>query len=187
MYNAYTSTCLTTCETGYSPLKDALGKYYCGVCTSTCNSCSVSSATCTSCVNPYFLYSATCITKENIPDGFYGNTTARTADSCLTQCTKCVSSALCTACISTYFLYQVRISIFVTSFSSFFFVFPKKKDSCISSCPDGMVADGSGSCKESTSSLVSNLSDNSKVVPFPMLLACIVFGFSVYFSKYEYN
>jgi len=127
MFNAYTSTCLTTCETGYSPLKDSYGKYYCGACTSTCNSCSVSSTTCTSCANPYFLYSATCITKENIPDGFYGNTTTRTADSCLTECTKCVSSALCTSCISTYFLYQVRISILVTSFSSFFFVFPKKR------------------------------------------------------------
>lgn len=52
---------------------------------------------------------------------------------------------------------------------------------CPSSAP---VPETSGGCTASKS--LSSLQENSSsVVPFPMLLSCIAFCISVYFSKYE--
>lgn len=52
------------------------------------------------------------------------------------------------------------------------------------SCPDkAPIDDGNGGC--TTSNTIDSLSSSSRVIPFPMLLSCIAFCISVYFSKYE--
>ncbi|EAS00772.1 transmembrane protein, putative (macronuclear) [Tetrahymena thermophila SB210] len=166
-FNPIANTCTTSCERdGYNLLKQG-NTYVCGVCTNSCNTCKNQSSYCTSCSSPLYLLQNKCITKSEITDGFYPNDAQHTADSCSSVCTKCVSSQICTSCIPNFFMVAGQ---------------------CLSQCPNNLpVPDGSGGCKEDTSSKVSNIQDDNKVVPFPMLLASIAFCISIYFSKYEYH
>ncbi|KAL4449891.1 hypothetical protein ABPG74_015010 [Tetrahymena malaccensis] len=165
--NPITNTCTTSCENdGYNLLQQG-STYVCGICTNSCNTCRNQADYCTSCNSPLYLLQNKCITKSEIIDGFYPNDSQHTADPCSTICTKCVSSSVCTGCISNFFLVEGK---------------------CLSTCPtEKPIPDGQGGCKEDTSTKVSNIQDDNRVVPFPMLLASIAFCISIYFSKYEYH
>ncbi|KAL4499137.1 hypothetical protein ABPG72_017039 [Tetrahymena utriculariae] len=165
--NPITNTCTTSCEKdGYNLLKQG-NSYVCGVCFNSCNSCRNQADYCTSCSSPLYLLFNKCITKSEITDGFYPNDIQHTADPCSSVCTKCVSSSICTSCISNFFIVEGQ---------------------CLSTCPTSKpIPDGQGGCKEDTSAKVSNIQDDNKVVPFPMLLASVAFCISIYFSKYEYH
>ncbi|KAL4507260.1 hypothetical protein ABPG72_002053 [Tetrahymena utriculariae] len=162
-YIQYQTTCVQSCPSGYSRLIQN-GVYVCGICDPKCQTCDTLSTICTSCYPYTYLYNQTCVIKSQIPEGYYGDNTTWTAQPCMNYCAACSYQSLCTQCASSAVIYQ---------------------GVCYANCPSNApVPDGAGSCKEAI--IPTAISDsNSKIVPFPMLLSCIAFCISVYFSKYE--
>ncbi|EAR99021.4 transmembrane protein, putative (macronuclear) [Tetrahymena thermophila SB210] len=162
-YIQFQTTCVQSCPQGYSKLIQN-GVYVCGVCDPKCKTCDTLSTTCTSCYDYTYLYNQTCVTQSQIPEGYYGDNTTWTVQPCMTYCISCSFKALCNTCASQAVIYQ---------------------GICYASCPSNVpVPDGAGGCKEAI--IPTAISDNNtKIVPFPMLLSCIAFCISVYFSKYE--
>ncbi|EAR90771.2 transmembrane protein, putative (macronuclear) [Tetrahymena thermophila SB210] len=162
-YIKYQTTCVSSCPSGYSRLMQG-GVYVCGLCDPNCQACDTISTTCTSCYPNTYLYNQKCITQSQIPAGNFGDNATWTVQPCMNYCVACSYKSLCTTCSQSAVVYQ---------------------GVCYTTCPSSApVPDGAGGCKQAI--VPAAVSDNSsKVVPFPMLLSCIAFCISVYFSKYE--
>ncbi|KAL4506714.1 hypothetical protein ABPG72_000285 [Tetrahymena utriculariae] len=162
-YIQYQTTCVSSCPSGYSRLMQN-GAYVCGLCDPKCQTCDTLSTTCTSCFPNTYLYNQSCIISSQIPAGNFGDNTNWTVQPCMNYCVACSYKSLCTTCSQSAVVYQ---------------------GVCYTSCPSSApVPDGAGGCKQAI--VPAGVSDNSsKVVPLPMLLSCIAFCISVYFSKYE--
>ncbi|KAL4459787.1 hypothetical protein ABPG74_003313 [Tetrahymena malaccensis] len=180
-YIQYQTTCVSSCPPGYSRLMQN-GVYICGLCDPKCQSCDTLSTTCTSCFPNTYLYNQNCITQPQIPAGNFGDNATWTVQPCMNYCVSCSYKSLCTTCSQSAVVYQVNLYIFITCKNIQFLL---TQGVCYTSCPSSApVPDGAGGCKQAI--VPAAVSDNSsKVVPFPMLLSCIAFCISVYFSKYE--